>query len=43
MNLLLWVALGLSVGWAGLWLVLGRQVQRQGELEKKIEKMESRD
>lgn len=43
MDLLLWVALGLSLGWAGAWLILGRQVQKQSALEKKLDNLESTD
>jgi hypothetical protein len=43
MGLLAWVALGLSIGWVGLWVVLGRQVQKQSMLEKKVKDLESTD
>lgn len=34
------VGLSLCLGWAILWLTLGRQVQAQAELEKKVEELE---
>jgi len=34
------VAIGLCVGWAILWISLGRQVHGQAELMKKIEALE---
>ena len=40
MTLLHMVALALSVGWLGLWIVLGRQVRRQRDLVEKIEELE---
>ena len=40
MNPLVIVAVVLCLGWAGLWLMLGRQVRRQRELAKKIEELE---
>lgn len=43
MSLLLWVTLGVCLGWAGVWWVLGRQVQKQGALEKKLDHLESTD
>jgi|GEM_PF-2105240 len=34
------VGLSLSLGWAILWIGLGRQVRGQSELAKKIEELE---
>lgn len=43
MNMLLWVALGLCLGWAALWVLLARQVHKQNALEKKLADLESTD
>lgn len=41
MNMLLWVAIGLCIGWAALWAWLARQAQKQSALEKKLAELES--
>jgi hypothetical protein len=43
MNVLLWVAIGLGVGWAALWTLLAWQARRQSTLEKKLDNLESTD
>ena len=42
MDPLVVVAGALIVGWVVVWLMLGQQVRRQGELEKKIDALESK-
>ncbi len=41
--LMMWVAIGLSLGWAALWALLARQAQKQNVLEKKLTELESTD
>jgi hypothetical protein len=42
MNVLAILGLSLGLGWGVIWFLMNLQIQRQSELEKKIDELEKR-